>query len=36
MGGGEGGNLVSRGEVPGRTFKRVPPDGLCRTEDVTP
>ena len=36
MGGGEGGNFVSGGEVPGIIFKSVIPDRLCRPDNITP
>ena len=35
MGGGEGGNLGSRGEAPGGICKSVPPDDLCQPDDVS-
>ena len=36
MGGGEGGNLGSEGEVPGRIFNIVPPERLCQAENDAP
>ena len=36
MGAGEGGNLGSAGKAPGVIGKSVPPDSLCKPDDVDP